>query len=105
MTYALPVTQARNNLLNLVDLVDEKYTRVDITKNGVVKASLVSPDYLDELEETMYTLTHSMSDIRQAEKEIKEGKYVTLEEFLKDFYARQNVSSSRVRAKKRTKTT
>jgi len=78
------VTEARKNLLNLVDYVDEKYTRVDLTKKGRVKASLVSPEYLDSLEETVYTLTHSMKDIRKAEKEIAEGKYVTLEEFKKD---------------------
>lgn len=78
------MTEARKNLLNLVDYVDEKYTRVDLTKKGRVKASLVSPEYLDSLEETVYTLTHSMKDIRKAEKEIAEGKYVTLEEFKKD---------------------
>jgi len=104
MTYVLPVTQARKDFLNLVDLIDEKYTRVDFTKKGIVKASLVSPDYLDELEETIYTLTHSMSDIREAEKEIKEGKYVTLDEFLKEFYASKNISSQKKRKQKRTKT-
>src|SRR3989344_6368462 len=102
MTYVLPVTQARKDFLNLVDLIDEKYTRVDFTKKGIVKASLVSPDYLDELEETIYTLTHSMSDIREAEKEIKEGKYVTLDEFLKEFYASKNISSQKKRKQKRT---
>lgn len=95
MTHVLPVTQARNDLLNLIDLIDEKYTRVDITKKGVVKASLVSPDYLDELEETIYTLTHSMDDIRQAQREIKEGKYVTLEEIKKRFNTYAGKSSHR----------
>jgi prevent-host-death family protein len=78
MTYVLPVTQARKDFLNLVDKIDEDYTRVDLTKNGRVKATLVSPDYLDELEETIYSLTHSMRDIRQAEKEIEKGNYITL---------------------------
>ena len=56
MTQALPITQARKNLLRLVDEIDEKYTRVDLTKNGKIKASLVSADYLDSLEETIFTL-------------------------------------------------
>ena len=88
MTQVIPVTQARRDLLKLVDRVDEEYTRVDLTKRGKVKATLVSPDYLDSLEETIYTLEHSMDDIRKAEEEIAEGKYVTLEELKKDLKKR-----------------
>lgn len=88
MAQVIPVTEARKNLLKLVDLVDEQYTRIDLTKKGKVKATLVSPDYLDSLEETIYTLENSMDDIRQAEKEIERGEYVTLEELKKDLKAR-----------------
>lgn len=85
MAQIIPVTTARKNLLKLVDLVDEEYTRVDLTKKGKVKATLISPEYLDSLEETIYTLEHSMNDIRKAEKEIAEGKYITLKEIKKRF--------------------
>lgn len=85
MTYVLPVTQARKNFLTLVDKIDEEYTRVDVTKNGRIKATLISPDYLNELEETIYSLTHSMSDIRKAEKEITKGNYVTLKDIKRRF--------------------
>ena len=88
MSQVIPVTEARKNLLKLVDKIDEEYTRVDLTKNGKVKATLVSPDYLDSLEETIYTLEHSMKDIKRAEKEIAEGNYVTLEELKKDLEKR-----------------
>lgn len=88
MTQVIPVTEARKNLLKLVDLVDEEYTRIDLTKKGKVKATLVSPDYLDSLEETIYTLENSMDDIREAEKEIARGEYVTLEELKKDLKIR-----------------
>jgi prevent-host-death family protein len=101
MTYVLPVTQARKDFLTLVDRINEDYTRVDLTKNGRVKATLVSPEYLDELEETIYSLTHSMRYIRQAEKEITKGKYVTLEEFLRNYHARKNTHSSSKSTKKR----
>lgn len=84
MADVIPVTLARKNLLKLVDEVDKKYTRVDLTKNGKVKATLVSPDYIDSLEETIYTLKHSMKDIKRAEKEIAKGNYVTLEELRRD---------------------
>ena len=88
MTNVVPVTEARKKLLNLVDEVNDTYRRVDLTKNGRVKASLVSPDYLDSLEETIYSLKHSLKDIKKAEIEIKKGKTVTLEEIEKDFQSR-----------------
>ncbi len=90
MINVLPVTQARKNFLTLVDKIDEEYGRIDVTKNGIVKATIVSPDYLDELEETIYTLTHSMADIRKAKKDIAKGEYITLEKIKKRFksYAR-----------------
>ncbi len=83
MTQTLPITQARKNLLRLVEEIDEKYTRVDLTKNGKIKATLVSADYLDSLEETIFTLKNSMTDIRQAEEEVSQGKIVNLEEIKK----------------------
>lgn len=92
MAQVIPVTEARKNLLKLVDLVDEQYTRVDLTKKGKVKATLVSPDYLDSLEETIYSLEHSLEDLKQAEKEIKRGEYITLEEFRKDLAARKKTA-------------
>ena len=88
MTQVIPVTEARRNLLKLVDLVDEQYTRIDLTKKGKVKATLVSPDYLDSLEETIYSLEHSLKDIREAEKEIARGEYITLKELEVNFKKR-----------------
>ena len=88
MTQVIPVTQARRDLLKLVDKVNEEYSRVDITKKGKIKATIVSPEYLESLEETIYTLEHSMDDIRKAEKEFAKGNYVTLEELRKDLKKR-----------------
>ena len=89
MTQVIPVTQARRDLLRLVDQVNEEYTRVDITKKGKITATLVSPDYLDSMEETMYSLEHSLKDIREAEKELAKGNYVTLDELRKDLRKRR----------------
>ena len=88
MAQVIPVTEARKNLLKLIDKVDDEYTRIDLTKKGKVKATLVSPDYLDSLEETIYTLEHSMGDIKKAEEELAKGEYVTLEEFKKQLEKR-----------------
>lgn len=88
MTQVIPVTQARRDLLKLVDQVNEDYSRIDITKKGKIKATIVSPEYLESLEETIYTLENSMDDIRKTEKEISAGKYITLEEFKKQLKKR-----------------
>jgi len=85
MTQAIPVTEARKKLLKLVDQISDEYTRVDLTKNGRVRATLVSTDYLDSLEETIYSLNNSTKDIKLAEKEFKQGKYLTLEEVKKKY--------------------
>jgi prevent-host-death family protein len=87
MTQVIPVTEARKNLLTLVDEISDAYSRIDLTKNGKIKATLVSPDYLDSLEETIYSLKNSFSDIKRAEKELEEGKYISLEEIKKKYNA------------------
>ena len=88
MTNVIPVTHARRDLLRLVDKIDTDYTRIDITKGGKVKATLVSPEYLDSLEETIYSLKYSLKDIKKAEKEIAQGHFVTLEDLRKDLKKR-----------------
>lgn len=85
MTQIIPVTEARKKLLTLVDEINEAYTRVDLTKNGRIKATLVSPDYLDSLEETIYSLKNSFTDIKLAEKELRQGKFITLNEIKKKY--------------------
>lgn len=89
MSQVIPVTQARKNILKLIDQVDQEYIRVDLTKNGKVKATLVSPDYLDSLEETIFTLENSMIDIKQAEMEFEKGEFITLEKLELDLNNRQ----------------
>lgn len=88
MNNIIPVTHARRDLLKLVDKIDQEYTRIDLTKGGKIKATLVSPDYLDSLEETIYSLKYSLKDIKKAEKEITKGKYITLDELRKDLKKR-----------------
>jgi PHD/YefM family antitoxin component YafN of YafNO toxin-antitoxin module len=83
MNQAISTTQARKDLLRLVDEVDQNYSRIDLTKNGRIRATLVSPDYLDSLEETVYSLDNSLGDIIEAEQEITAGQFVTLNEIKK----------------------
>ena len=83
MLNVIPITKARSSLLDLVDRVYEDYSRIDLTKKGVVKASLISTEYLYLLEETVFTLENSLDDIKLAEKELEQGKYLTLSGFNK----------------------
>lgn len=80
-------------------MIDENYTRVDLTKKGKVKATLISPEYLDSLEETIYTLEHSMDDIREAEEEIARGEYITLDEFKKQLAERKVKQRKKIHAR------
>jgi prevent-host-death family protein len=92
MTQVIPITEARKKLLKLVDEVNDDYSRVDLTKNGRIKATLVSPDYLDSLEETIFSLHNSLADIKLAEKELAKGKSITLEEVKRKNKITPNVS-------------
>ena len=85
MIQTIPVTEARKKLLNLVDEISDDYTRIDLTKNGKIKASLISTEYLDSLEETIYSLKHSLKEIKIAEKELKAGKYLSLDDIKKKY--------------------
>ena len=85
MTQVIPVTDARRTLLDLVDKVDEQYTRIDLSKHGRIRASLISPDYLDSLEETVFSLTNSLTDIKLARKEVASARYSTLKQIKKRF--------------------
>ena len=99
MPTVIPVTQARRDFLALVDRVDNEYTRIDLSKNGRVRASLVSADYLESLEESLFTRDHSMADIRKAEAEIAAGRYSTLEEYLAKSDASQRSQTAAKRSK------
>lgn len=81
----MPVTIARKNLLKLVDLVQDKDIRVDLTKRGKTKAILVSPEYLESVEETaeILAIPGARESIKRGAEQIKRGEFVTLEDLLK----------------------
>jgi len=86
MTHLISISDVRANLPDLVDKVNKKLDRVTITINGKPKAVLVSAQELDSIEETLEILSNPklMKELKKAEKEIEEGKYVTLEELQKE---------------------
>lgn len=69
-----------------MDDVSETMARVTITKKGRPRAVLLSADDYESLVETLDVLSDPelMASIKQSEKEIKEGKFKTLEELEKE---------------------
>lgn len=86
MTNLISISDVRARLPDLVDKVNRKLDRVTITVNGQPRATLISSEELDSLEETLEIMSNPklMKDLRKAEKEIDEGKYVTWEELKKE---------------------
>mgnify|MGYP001575849897 FL=1 len=82
MRRTLPVTEAREKLTELVDEVNNKFEQIEITKNGKPRAIIMSADEFDSWKETMEVLSDEqlMKDIRQAEKEFREGKSIPWEQ-------------------------
>ena len=82
MRRTLPVTEAREKLTELVDEVNNKFEQIEITKNGKPRAVIMSADEFDSWKETMEVLSDEqlMKDIRQAEKEFREGKSIPWEQ-------------------------
>lgn len=76
----LPISDARANLPDLVDRVSTYLDRVVITVNGKPRATLVSAEELESLEETaeVMTIPNIKRDITKSRKQIKKGHYIPL---------------------------
>ncbi len=86
MTHTLPITKARENLTTLVDNANKKLEEYIITVNGTPAAVLISAAEYESWKETNEILSDPelMKAIKQGEKEINEGKFVTFEQLKKD---------------------
>jgi prevent-host-death family protein len=69
---------ARDHLSEVIDRVERHHERVIITRNGHDAAVVVSPDDLDELEETLSVLgdTEALADIREADAAYARGDVI-----------------------------
>ncbi len=86
MTNLIPISDVRAKLPDLVEKVNKKLDRVTITVNGKPKATLISAEELESIEETLEILSNPrlMKDLKKAEKEIEEGKGIPWEEVQKE---------------------
>lgn len=75
----LTVSQARENLYDLVEEVTNHLRSFIITHHGQPTAVLVPVEELDSWQETFEIMSNKklLRDIKQAEKEIKAGKTIS----------------------------
>lgn len=85
MVNTINLKQLRPKLPEIIKEIDSKLERYIVTKRGKPVAVMISPDDLDSLLETIEILSdkETVRRIKKAEKEIKEGKTVPLEELRK----------------------
>lgn len=79
-------TKARANFYDLIDKVSTSGKRIGITNKGETKVVLMSVSELESWEETNEILSDKklMKDLKQAEKDIKEGRFYDWEDVKKE---------------------
>lgn len=80
----LSATDARKNFFDLIDKVGKIGTPFKITVNGEPKAVLMNSEDFDSWEETLEIMSNPklVKRIEQGEKDLREGRSITLEELM-----------------------
>lgn len=86
MTHTLTITKARQELPTLIDRASKRMDDYIITVNGIPAAIIMSVAEYESWQETNEILadSHLMRSIRKGEEDIKNGKFITLEELEKN---------------------
>jgi antitoxin YefM len=81
MDEAVPFTQAKTRLSELVDRVEREHARLTLTRHGRPAATLLHPEDLAALEETIEILRDEelTQSIRRSREESSAGKRTKLE--------------------------
>jgi antitoxin YefM len=82
MAKIVPFTEARANLTELLDAVQDTHEHVLITRNGRPSAVMISADEYESLEETLDILQDKdlMEALRKSEDDIRAGRLISLED-------------------------
>ena len=82
MVKVVPFTEARANLTELLDALEQKHEHVLITRNGRPSAVMLSADEYESLEETLDILQdkHLMDALRRSEDDVRAGRLTSLED-------------------------
>jgi len=80
MAKIVPFSEARSNLTELLDDLEERHEHVLITRNGRPSAVLLSADEFEALEETLEILQDSdlMEALQCSDKDVKAGRLTSL---------------------------
>lgn len=80
MTNLMSISNVRGQLPNLVSRVSKYMDRVVITVRGQPKATLISAEELESLEETaeILAIPGALKSIKKGQEQIKRGKFVLL---------------------------
>lgn len=78
----IPITKAKNDLLNLIRKIEDSDDALAITKNGVPEAVLISMKKYKGLIETIDILSDekAMKSLRKSISEANQGKWVKFDE-------------------------
>ena len=78
----VPVTKAKNNLLEIIRQVEKEESTVAVTKNGVPTVVILSMGRFTGLLETLELLTdeETMKSLRRSMRQARQGKWVREEE-------------------------
>ena len=78
----VPITRAKNELLELVREVEKEYSTIAVTKNGVPAAVLLSMEKFEGLIETLDILSDeaTMKSLKKSIRQGRAGKWVSFQE-------------------------
>lgn len=82
MAKIVPFTEARSNLTELLDDVEDRHEHVLITRNGRPSAVILSADEYESLEETLAILEDKdlLDALKRSDQDIKAGRLSSLAE-------------------------
>ena len=80
----VPISQAKNRLLDMVRSLHDTDNAIAITKNGVPEAVLISVDKFEGLLETIEILADdaARSQIRQSRDDVRHGRLIDMKDAL-----------------------
>jgi len=80
----VPVTQAKNKLLDMVRAIHDSDQAIAITKNGIPTAVLISMEKFEGLLETIEILADDQAreQLRLSAQDVKQGRLVDMEDIL-----------------------
>jgi antitoxin YefM len=82
MARSVPFSQARAELSELLDAVEQTHEHVEITRNGVPAAILLSPTEYEVIQETLEILgdAETLEALRESEADVRARRLHTLDE-------------------------